>query len=65
MVVRVKAYDKLLDYYKQYAPSATEDSHTKIKGAQVIPPESPMLAKCTGNSDVNSPAARIRTEGYR
>jgi hypothetical protein len=57
--VKKKACDQLLNYYKQYAPSATEDLHNKIKRAQVIPLESPMLAKCTSNSGVNSLTARI------
>jgi hypothetical protein len=58
MEVRVQAYYQLLlDCYKEYSLSGTEDSHNKIKRAQAISLESPMLAKCTSNSDVNSPTA--------
>jgi hypothetical protein len=58
MEVRVQACDQLLlDYYKEYALSGTEDSRNKIKRAQVISLESSVLAKGTSNSDVNSPAA--------
>jgi hypothetical protein len=65
MEVKVKACDRLLEYHKQYAPSTKEDSRNKIRTSQVIPLESPMLAKYSSNSDVNSPAARIRTEAHR
>jgi hypothetical protein len=57
--VREKAHDQLLEYYKLYAASATEDLHNIIKRAQAISLERPMLAKCTSSSDGNSWAARI------
>jgi hypothetical protein len=39
--------------------------HNKIQRWQRISLDNPLLAKFTSNSDVNSRAARIRTEAYR